>query len=1240
MVYERTQGNPFFTTQFLKGLHADDSITFDRDLGYWQCDLVRVRDASLTNDVLQFMVGRLHKLPTETQDVLKLAACIGNQFDLDILAVVCQQSAEDIANDLWKALQEGLVLPQSDAYKFFYGQQQDDELTETVMVGYRFLHDRVQQAAYSLIPDADKKSTHRKIGQRLLSISGPDTLEETIFAIVEQLNAGIDLVEARDEALELANLNMIAGKRAKASIAYSAAIDYFETAISILPQNCWETHYPLTLDIFVSRLESYYLNTNFEVIEDMGAALLEKTKTLLDEIKIYEIKIRAWIGRGDQHQALETGLEVLKLLGIPLREKRPEAVTDISGLVKAPAMDDPHQLAAMKIMEFIITPAWAVSGEFFQKVTFTMAELSLRYGNCASSAFGYVWYGTLLCEALGDIDAGYEFGQLSIALLDRFHAEELRSRVLVLYASCIGFWKEHVKGFLATHLEGLQSGLDTGDLEFASYGAAEYSQYLFLIAASLDKVRDESQQKLAIIQYLKQDFHVDYLAPWLQGTLNLLGENGAPDKLEGVIFSEETRLPILLEQKQLTLVFCAYFVKSFLSYMFGNPQKAVEEGMIAREHVAGVAGTLFVPTEMFYSSLARLACLIQGDEQDIEGWEQDTLRCLAKLKHWAKYAPMNYQHKCDLIEAELAHSNQDVLRAIEHYDRAIAGAKENDYIQEEALANELFSKFYLDWGRNKEAALYMQEAYYCYARWGAKAKVKHLEANYPQLLGPILEKRQLDLNALESLDSLTQTLTTSGDSQTHSSTNLSDAIDFSSILQAAQKLSQTIELDKLLCDITNIVLTSTGAQKMVLLTASDIATEIGTEQSLHIQAIAERADGNVTTNSTTQPLTSESPVPIRLIQYVKNTQTSVSRNNADTDLAGVVGDYLLKHQPESILCVPLLNQGNLLAIAYLEHPTTKDVFTPNCQTIVEFLCAQAAVALQNAQLYRQAQDALTDLQQAQIQLVNSEKMSALGNLVSGVAHEINNPVGFLQGNIQPAQDYVQDLLGLIDLYQEQFPEPGDEIEDEIDAIDLEFVREDLPNLIGSMSTGVDRIRNISTSLRTFSRTDRESKTAFDIHDGLDSTLLILKHRTKANEERPAIEIVKQYGELPEVNCFPGQLNQVFMNLFANAIDAFEENNCGKSYQDIEQNPNQIAIRTSVVDDRVQIEIRDNGCGMTPETAARIFEQGFTTKAVGKGTGVGMAIAHQIVTEKHGGAITCHSRRGEGATFVIALPLTI
>ncbi|MBP0002851.1 MAG: hybrid sensor histidine kinase/response regulator [Cyanobacteria bacterium SBC] len=283
--------------------------------------------------------------------------------------------------------------------------------------------------------------------------------------------------------------------------------------------------------------------------------------------------------------------------------------------------------------------------------------------------------------------------------------------------------------------------------------------------------------------------------------------------------------------------------------------------------------------------------------------------------------------------------------------------------------------------------------------------------------------------------------------------------------------------------------------------------------------------------------------------------------------------------------------------------------------------------------------ALDRLQQSQLQLVQSEKMSALGNLVAGVAHEINNPVSFIGCNLQPAREYIRDLFGLIDLYQEKYPNPDRDIEDEIDAIDLEYIREDLLKLIESIAMGADRIGQISRSLRTFSRNDADRTVDFDIHEGLDSTLLILKHRLKANDRRPEIEVVKYYSDVPSVRCFPGQINQVFMNLIANAIDALEEQSRERSFKEILDDPNQIIIQTDVRDEGVVVRITDNGVGMPEDIQKRIFEQGFTTKEVGKGTGLGMAIAYQIVTEKHNGTMVCSSELGKGTTFTLMLPLS-
>ncbi|MEH2436015.1 MAG: response regulator [Nostoc sp.] len=295
------------------------------------------------------------------------------------------------------------------------------------------------------------------------------------------------------------------------------------------------------------------------------------------------------------------------------------------------------------------------------------------------------------------------------------------------------------------------------------------------------------------------------------------------------------------------------------------------------------------------------------------------------------------------------------------------------------------------------------------------------------------------------------------------------------------------------------------------------------------------------------------------------------------------------------------------------------------------------------QLKQQKQNleqALAELQGTQVQLVQSEKMSALGNLVAGVAHEINNPVGFLGGNIQPALDYIKDIFGLLDLYQQEYSTPSGIILDEIEAIDLNYIREDLPKLVGSMREGVKRIRDISTSLRTFSRADSDRPIACNIHDGIESTILILKHRLKASETRPEIQVIKEYGQLPLVECFAGQLNQVFMNILANAIDALEESNIGRSFEDIKENINYITIITKISDNKQQliINIKDNGQGITEEVQQKIFDHLFTTKPVGQGTGLGLAIARQIVEETHRGKLSFNSVKGEGTEFIIEIPL--
>ncbi|MEH2454307.1 hybrid sensor histidine kinase/response regulator [Nostoc sp.] len=328
------------------------------------------------------------------------------------------------------------------------------------------------------------------------------------------------------------------------------------------------------------------------------------------------------------------------------------------------------------------------------------------------------------------------------------------------------------------------------------------------------------------------------------------------------------------------------------------------------------------------------------------------------------------------------------------------------------------------------------------------------------------------------------------------------------------------------------------------------------------------------------------------------------------------------------------------AVDYITKPFHEEELLARIKTHLQLRNLTKTLEKRVAERTAALSRALKDLQESQLQLVQTEKMSALGQLVAGVAHEINNPVGFIHGNLRHASVYFQDMINLIDLYQLHYPNPVPEIQEEIAAIDLKYMLSDLPNLISSMKEGVQRIRNISTSLRTFSRADSDRKVSCNIHDGIDSTIMILKYRLKASEDRPDIQVIRDYDNLPELECFLGQLNQVFMNLLANAIDALEESNVGRTYFEIEANPNQVLIQTTLNENKnhILIRIKDNGMGMSADVQQKIFDHLFTTKPVGEGTGLGLSIARQIVVEKHGGTLEVNSAIGQGSEFIIKLPI--
>ncbi|MEZ2318540.1 MAG: AAA family ATPase [Microcoleus sp.] len=1247
LICNKTGGNPFFVTQLLQALYQENLLKFDfstlEGKSGWNWSIDEIQAIGITDkSVVELVASRIEKLPAATQEVLKLAACVGDKFALDVLSLVSEESANTTATELDSALQAGLILPLSDAYRIplvFDTAESINLKLDTSRVSYRFLHDRVQQAAYSLIPEDQKQSTHLKIGQLLLENTPAEKLEENIFDIVNQLNVGINRISQPAEKTQLAQLNLTAGRKAKAASAYEAALRYLRVAMELLPADCWQSQYDLTLAIYESTAEAEYLNVNYEDSKTLVDIVLQQAQDILEKLNVYEIKIQSYNAQNRVIEALNAGLEVLKLLGISFPQN-PNLVNIIVGMINTklrlgikgiddlanlPEMTDPNQQAAMRILSSILNCALTIKPRLLPLIACTMIKLCIKYGNSPYASVAYLYYGLVMCKS-GDFSLAYQFGQLAIKLLDKRSSRSIKSKVYTGVGTFILPLKAELKSTLGYIKEGFQAGMESGNLENAGYCINMYCHYMLWMGEPLKLVEAEIDKYVRLMRTIKQEMSLIFISIEIQTAINLGGKMADPSHLLGDRFNEVKLLPTLIESKNLVLVCWVYNAKAMLSFMFRNYPEALESSRLFEKYEEAVAGFYIVYVHNLYYSLSLLALYAKANKQEQKQYLKKVVQNQRKMKKWAFHAPMNYQHKYDLVAAEKARVLGQNSQAMDLYDRAIAGSAKNGYIQEEALAYELAGEFYQSLGKQIISQAYLTKAYYTYIRWGALAKVKHLESIHPFL---VTQTRTTETRSLDVTRTTTGSTTSNG---------LGDFLDLSAFVKASQAITSEIVLDKLLIKLINILLENAAAQKVVvMLLKNDI---------LCIEAIGTSAQTQETLLPSI-PVENCQDVPLSAINYVQRTQKPLVLDNATVTAPFNADAYIQKYQPKSILCLPIIYQSQRRGIIYLENALTVGAFTAERVEVFKVLVSQVAIAVENAGLYareqeksQQLENSLNELQQAQLQLIQSEKMSALGNLIAGVAHEINNPLGFISGNVDAAAEASLDLIDYLHLYQEKFPNCGDELEDKASDIDLEYLMEDLPKMLVSMKSGTDRIRNISTSLRTFSRADTATKVSANIHEGIDSTLLILQYRLKANDSRPAIQIIKEYGYMPPIKCYFGQLNQVFMNLLANAIDCFEESNQDRTYDEIEALPNTIAIMTHVSEDNqsVVIKIKDNGQGMLPEVKSKIFDHLFTTKGVGKGTGLGLSISRQIVEETHGGKLSCDSVVGEGTEFAIALPL--
>ena len=1023
LVYQKTQGNPFFTTQFLLMLHEEGGIAFDVDRLYWTCDLVRVRQLALTDNVVEFMVKRLQKLPAETQDVLKLAACIGNRFDLATLAIVCEASQDEVATNLWRSLQEGFVVPESETYKFFQGNEGEVKSIVDVTAGYRFLHDRVQQAAYSLIPDERKQSTHYQIGQLLLQQIPSEARIDRSFEIVGQLNYGASLITDPLQRDELAELNLIACRKARAATAYQAAREYARNGLELLGENAWQRQYKITLEFYELAAELASICGDFPEMESLANQIIANSSSVQDKIKIFIIKIQASASQNRLKEAIEIGQQILEELGIKF-PKAPSSVDihqaiqeieqltenrEISDLVDLPLMTDENKLAIIQVSNSILPAAFNCGSPLFSLLIALSVKLSIQYGNTSASAYSYSCYAIILCTLLQAIPTATKYGNLAINLVAKLNATHIKSQVLPVVGIFILHRTSPMKATLNISQEGYKTGLEVGNLEFAGYSAYSFCLNSFMCGQPLTDLEEEIHAYCKSLLQFNQLTTANYCRIYWQASLNLLNVNSSLSVLSGEAFQEQKIIPLMMDSHDLFGLFLLFLYKIMLGYLFNEIESNLQWGVQIRQYLGqGIGtGTVGEPVFYLYDSLTALANLNPASEEASEAWDRVEKNQTQLQTYWARYAPMNHQHKVDLVEAEKCRVLGQKAEAIERYDQAIAGAKANEYTQEEALANELAAKFYLNWGKEKIATTYMIDAYYGYARWGAKAKTDQLEQTYPQLLAPILQPE----NPLsDSPHSLTSSIQSVG-----SATSNTSILDLNSVIKSSQALSEEIELEVLLSKLMHIVIENAGADKGVFILFKDgnLTIEAAVEAGRELSVL-----GSVSLNSSQQ-------IPTSLVYYVARTKESVVFSDPAQQQMFAMDSYIVEHQPKSVLCNPILDRGKLIGILYLENNLTLDAFTPERLELLKILSAQAAISIENALLYQTLEQKVEE-RTAQLASANQEIM-LLNQRLKGENLRMSAELEVtrrLQQMMLPKEEELREIIGL-DI--SGFMEPADEI---------------------------------------------------------------------------------------------------------------------------------------------------------------------------------------------------------------------
>jgi PAS domain S-box-containing protein len=913
LIHEKTAGNPFFAIQFISEFYEEGLLAFDYSTGKWVWDLQDIRNKGLADNVVDLLVAKLNRLPIHTEQTLELLACIGNSAELEWLGTVSHQSNEEVHRRLLDAIQADLVIHLEHSYKF--------------------THDRVREAAYSLIPEVARAEEHLRIGRLLLAHTPAEKMEGAIFEIVNQYERGAAVIDSPEERERVADLCLLAAKRAKASSAYTSALAYLTVGATLLPEHSWHDRRELCFTLELTRAECEFLTGRPLDAQKRIVALEDRAADAIERAAIACLHIDVCTTLNQTARAVDVALEYLRKVGISCsphpsdddvkseydRIRETLGSRDTADVLNEPLLKDPEILATHDVLTRAIPPAAFIDINLAFLMICRAVNLSLERGNGDGSCFSYVMLAQMAGPRFGDHSMGFRFGQLGYDLVEQRGLRRYQACTSVAYAIYTARWVKNERYAISVIRRAFEVANSNGELNFATLCWPVITASLLFTGEPLQEAQRDAERGLALAKTAQFDFAADMIVPQLALIQMLRGAAGNFGSFDAYIDEPEFASRVC-GNPGLVLAEGKYWVRKMQACFFAGDYASAAKAA-EKAHLAAVTapGAEEHAEYHYYGALAHAACCDTALTTDHSEHSDALTRHLRQLETWSSHSPDDYENRAVLVGAEVARIEGRFLDAEHLFERAIGACREKGFIQNQAIANERAASFYVCRGFETISRAYLQAAHSCYLRWGAAGKARQLRERHPWLRH---EDRASDL-------------TTTIDAPV-------EHLDLATVIKVSQAISGEIVLEKLLETLMRTAMEHSGADHGLLILADEMGPRIAAEAKIRDTIVVQLRDESVTAVA----------LPESVFHSVARTQTDVILDEASSQNSFSADPYFGWRGARSVLCMPLSNRGKLIGVLYLENSLAPRVFAPGRVAVLKVLASQAAMSLENTRLYR------------------------------------------------------------------------------------------------------------------------------------------------------------------------------------------------------------------------------------------------------------------------------------------------